>query len=189
MATDANVLAVIVKGGASFNLYDYVPFDYTDDQLLHSPVSIKNNKIIVPQISHYNFCYEVPVMAMYQGCTPGYWRNHADRWLGVAYTDDFDMTFGVDLFDPDITLGMAIKYPNLYGVFAFHAVAALLNSYGGVPNPDDGATVNYQYTTAEVIQMVQDAEAYGTFEAVKDMFAAANELGCPLSGTPAVQVP
>jgi hypothetical protein len=37
--------------------------------------------------------------------------------------------------------------------------------------------------------MVQDAVANGTIEATKNLFEAANELGCPLSGTPAVPVP
>jgi hypothetical protein len=67
-------------------------------------------------------------------------------------------------------------------------VAALLNSYGGVPNAD-GTTVAYPYTTAEVIQMVQDAVENDTPEETKDLFADANELGCPLSGTKANPVP
>jgi hypothetical protein len=131
-------------------------------------------------------CYEVEGGT--QGCTPGYWRNHVDRWVGAAHTDDFDTTFGVDLFSPDITLGDALKFPQTYGVFAFHATAALLNSYGGVPN-GDGTTVDYPYTTAEVISMVQYAVANDTINATKDLFAAANELGCPLSGTRADPVP
>jgi hypothetical protein len=177
-----NVLAFIIKGGPSYNLYDYVPYDYQDDQLLHAPVSVKGNKIIIPQISHYNLCYEV--QGGTDGCTPGYWRNHYDRWAGHASSDDFDATFGVDLFNPDATLGAVIASPQTYGTFAFHAVAALLNAAGGVPNAD-GTTVNYPYTTAEVIQIVQDAVASGDTESAKDLLAAANEAGCPLSGTAA----
>jgi hypothetical protein len=183
----AKVLAFIIKGGPSYNLYDYVPFNYSDDQLLHSPVTVnKKGTEQIPQISHYNVCYEVGGST--EGCTPGYWRNHADRWVGVSPTDDFDTTFGVDLFDPDVTLGWAI-WANGGGnnAFARHATAALLNAYGGVPN-GDGTTVAYPYTAAEVIQMVQDAVADGTIEATKDLFEDANELGCPLSGTSAVPV-
>jgi hypothetical protein len=182
---DVNLLAVIVKGGPSYNLYDYVPYSYDSDQLLHSPVSQKGNKTILPQISHYNVCYEV--VGGGEGCTPGYWRNHADRWVGVAPSDDFDATFGVDYFQPDVSLGTAISSPQTYGVFAFHAVAALLNSYGGVPNAD-GTAVSYPYSTSDVVSSVQDAVANGTTESAKDVFAAANELGCPLGGTAAVRV-
>jgi hypothetical protein len=79
---------------------------------------------------------------------------------------------------------MAIDNPDTYGAFAFHAVAALLNSTGGVPNKD-GTTVDYPYSTEEVIQMVQEAVTNGTIVATQDLFEAANELGCPLSGTAA----
>jgi hypothetical protein len=180
---NAKMLAFIVKGGPNYNVYNYVPYDYTSDSGLGAPFYKKS----YPQISHYNFCYQLDLPEGDQGCTPGYWRNHADRWLGVAPGDDFDATFGVELFDPNITLGQAISNPQTFGTFAFHAVAALLNSYGGVPN-GDGTTVDYPYTTAEVLQMVQDAVANGTIEETKDELAAANELGCPLSGTSAVKV-
>jgi hypothetical protein len=176
---NATVLAFIIKGGPSYHVYNYVGTGFEWDNELHSPLNKKN----VPAISHYNVCYALDEGD--QGCTPGYWRNHADRWIGVAPADDFDATFGVDLFNPDITLGQAIWLGGGgVNAFARHATAALLNAYGGVPNAD-GTTVAYPYTAAEVIQMVQDAVANGTIEATKDLFEAANELGCPLSGTPA----
>ena len=56
-----------------------------------------------------------------------------------------------------------------------HAVAALLNS----AHPD----VDFEFTTAEVITMVDDALASGsrtTILEVKDDLAAANESGCDL---------
>jgi hypothetical protein len=177
---NATVLAFIIKGGPNYHVYDYVGTGFDWDNGLHSPL----HKGKVPAISHYNTCY-TPEVGDDQGCTPGYWRNHADRWVGVAPTDDFDTIFGVDLFDPDITLGQAIWLGGGgNNAFARHATAALLNAYGGVPNAD-GTTVDYAYTVEEVIQMVQDAVADGTIEATKDLFAAANEAGCPLSGTPA----
>jgi hypothetical protein len=172
---NATVLAFIVKGGPNYHVYDYVNSGIDADSWLASPLQRRN----IPQISHYNGCYEVTPVD-FQGCTPGYWRNHYDRWLGYTAFDDFDTTFGVDWFSPDITLGMAINNPQTYGAFAFHAVAALLNSTGGVPN-SDGTTVDYPYTTAEVIALVQAGE----FQTLVD----ANELGCPLSGTRAVPVP
>jgi hypothetical protein len=186
----AKVVAVVVKGADAFNLYDYlthfgglnaIP---SSDSLLHSP--LKNGKI--PAISHYNFCYSPPPPSGgAEGCTPGYWRNHVDRWEGAATSDDFDATFGVDLFEPNITLGAAIwATGGGADALARHATAALLNSFGGVPNAD-GELVNYAYTTAEVIQMVQDAVANGTIDATKDLFDAANNAGCPLEGTNATK--
>ena len=185
-STDVEVLAFLIKGGPNFNLYDYEGSGITSDGNLHSPF---NNAGRIPGISHYHFCYEPAGDGT--GCTPGYWRNHADRWVGVSPGDDFDTTFGVDLFNPDITLGAAIALGGGgINALARHATAALLNAYGGVPNVggedcEDGATVSYPYSVAEVIQLVQDAVANGTIEETKDLFAAANEAGCPLCGTPA----
>jgi hypothetical protein len=184
-AEGVSVLGFIIKGGPTFHVYDYVGTGFDWDGELVSPAA-RNGR--VPQISHYNVCYEITAPDGDQGCTPGYWRNHADRWFGVAPSDDFDRLFGVDLFSPNINLGTAVSSPQTYGVFAFHAVAALLNAYGGVPNAD-GTTVSYPYSVAEVIDMVQAAAASGDFDATKDAFAAANELGCPLSGTRAISVP
>jgi hypothetical protein len=184
-ATDATVHAFILKGGPNFHVYDYTGEDPTlfSDSWLASPQHRRN----IPEISHYNVCY-TPEPGEGEGCTPGYWRNHADRWVGVAPGDDFDTTFGVDLFDPDITLGVAIWLTGGgVNAFARHATAALLNAYA-MDLGSNGQFVDYPYTVAEVIQMVQDAVADETIEETKDLFEAANELGCPLSGTPAVPV-
>ena len=103
-----------------------------------------------------------------EGCTPGYWRNHLDSWppTGLAPGDDFDTTFGVDFFNPDITLEQAV---NLGGggikKVARHGTAALLNAL----HPD----VNYPLTAAEVIALVQAGDV--------DTLVAFNELSdtCP----------
>lgn len=105
-------------------------------------------------------------------CTPGYWRTHFDRWPEPYMpSDDFDTTFGTDYFDADMTLGQAAwaRGGGLYRL-ARHGTAALLNAAHG--------DVDYPYTVAEVIAMVQAGEA--------DMLADANEeFDCPLGGTPA----
>jgi hypothetical protein len=184
-ATEANAtaLAFIIKGGPNYHVYNYVGSEPDADSWLASPL----NKKSIPQISHYNVCYTVDA-GDEQGCTPGYWRNHADRWVGVLPSADFDTTFGVDLFTPDVTLGWAIwAQGGGNNAFARHATAALLNAYAKADG-SDGQFVNYSYTVAEVIQMVQAAVANGTIVATKDLFDAANNLGCPLSGTRAVPV-
>jgi hypothetical protein len=210
-----SVLGVIVKGGPNFNLYDYQgadldPYPNHDNGLL-SPLN-KAGKL--PQISHYNVCYVKPVPPQeVQGCTRGYWGNHADRWAGVAPSDDFDATFGADLFSPNVTLGTAI---NLGGggtnQLAAQGISALLNAYGGTPNPGNGATVqNYAYSADVVKAMVKgavedyqaclvvansdgaitNAERNACLNAhvnpVASAFDAANNAGCPLSDTPAVK--
>lgn len=98
-----------------------------------------------------------------EGCTPGYWKNHLSNWP-VSPNLDFDATFGVSLFSPNITLGTAITLGG-GGVnkLARHGTAAYLNSFA----------VNSPYTTAQVIAYVQAGNA--------DVLAAANELGCPLN--------
>lgn len=110
-----------------------------------------------------------------QGCTPGYWRqdHHYDSWVGFSPNQDFEAVFGVNAsFDPD-SLGVAVQLGG-GGEFALarHAVAALLNS--------SNSGVSYTYSTAQVIAMVQQAYATGNFERIKNLFAAQNEMGCPL---------
>ncbi len=56
---------------------------------------------------------------------------------------------------------------------ARHAVAALLNA--------SSSDVDSDLTTAEVIDIVQDAVASGDFETAKNLLAASNESVCPLS--------
>lgn len=102
-----------------------------------------------------------------QGCTPGFWKNHLALWP-APYTPgtDFDTTFGTNYFTPDITLRTAL---NLGGggvnKLARHGTAALLNAASGI---------NYPYTVAQVIALVQGGVGNA------DTLAAANELGCPL---------
>jgi hypothetical protein len=103
------------------------------------------------------------------GCSPGYWRNHLERWPETPYAegDDFDTTFGVDLFDPDIDLVTAV---NLGGGdpndLARHATAALLSA--------SHADVAYPFTVGAVIAIVQAGDP-------DLLLPAANSLGCPIN--------
>jgi hypothetical protein len=102
-----------------------------------------------------------------EGCTPGYWKNHLGDWSPTGYSpaDDFDAAFGVDLFSPDITLDDAVNARG-GGVkkLARHGTAALLSA----AHPQ----VNYPFTVAEVIALVQAGDV--------DPLVAANELGCEI---------
>lgn len=183
----AEMLGIIVKGGPNFHVYDYVGSGLLADAWLQSPL---NRGGRIPEISHYNVCYVPPQDGFFDGCTPGYWRNHADRWDGVEPGDNFNEVFGVDLLGSTVTLGAAVKLTGGgTNALARHAVAALLNAYGGVPNAD-GTIVVYPYTVDQVIELVQQAAGEpGLIESTKNLLEAANELGCPLSGSPAKQVP
>lgn len=103
-----------------------------------------------------------------EGCSPGYFRNHFDAWPPTGYTpsDDFDTTFGVDYFNPNITLGQAIWLGG-GGVNALARLgtAALLSA----AHPD----VDFSLTVAEVIAIVQA----GNQSAIPDF----GELYCPLN--------
>jgi cysteine-rich repeat protein len=102
-----------------------------------------------------------------EGCTPGYWRNHFEDWPPTGYSpaDDFDTTFGVNLFLFEKTLGQAVWLGG-GGIrkLARHGTAALLSA----AHPD----VAYPYSVAEVIAFVQGGDA--------DPLVAANELGCEI---------
>ncbi len=106
------------------------------------------------------------------GCTPGFWKQlqHLPRWTGFAPTEIFSDVFGVG---PAITLFEAV---NLRGGgvnrLMAHAVAAILNA----SNPD----VDYAFSVAEIIALVQDAFATGEFRAAKNILVAENERGCPI---------
>ena len=118
-----------------------------------------------------------------EGCTPGYWKNHTESWVG---------------FTPDQTLGSVFTFPNaadplaaetLHDALSFkggpttedkqalllhHAVAGLLNASAGL---------DYQLSVKGVQNTVRRALAKhraAKYERVKNEFDAANNLGCPL---------
>jgi hypothetical protein len=137
-----------------------------------------------------------------EGCTPGFWKTHTDLWdagspdLTPNYdpTDDFYTEFGITIADggplPDtLTLEDALNLQG-GGIFALarHAAAALLNT---------DASIDYPYTTAQVIDIFRDGidastaippDSYTLNEALAAL-STANELGCPLgANTAAVPV-
>ena len=114
-----------------------------------------------------------------QGCTPGYWKNHTERWPSTGYStsQDFNTVFGVvgnpNAFNPSLTLLQAAKNGG-GGLNALgrHAVAALLSS---------SVLPNYGLTTTQVIQDVHDAIVSKSYEATKNLLAQLNMQGCPLN--------
>jgi hypothetical protein len=110
-----------------------------------------------------------------QGCTPGYWKqpHHFDSWMVYVPDDQFDDVFGVDAPGNKTLLESLRQGGGGYKALNRHAVAALLNSVNG--------DVDYLFTTADVIALVQEAYATGEFENIKNMLEEQNEAGCPLN--------
>jgi hypothetical protein len=110
-----------------------------------------------------------------EGCTPGFWKNHPEEWPApYDPSDEFDEVFGVVIAgDPTLTLGEALELGGGgENALARHAVAALLNAASG--------DVNFEFTVAEVINIVQEAIATGNIEEAKNELEAENETVCPL---------
>jgi hypothetical protein len=107
-----------------------------------------------------------------QGCTPGYWKNHTNAWIGLSPSQTLSSVFGpLPTKVASKTLLQALDFSNTSPVSGAqiyrHGVAALLNINAGL---------NYPYTTAQVIAMVQ---AGGNVNA--DLLDAANNAGCSLN--------
>jgi hypothetical protein len=121
--------------------------------------------------SHYR-----GVCVKYEGCTPGFWKqcHHLRYWTGYSPHQKFDGVFGVDAPCNKTLLQTLWTGGGGRRALGRHAVAALLNAAS-----DD---VNYKFTEAQVIGIVQWAYRTGNFEAAKDVLAEQNELGCDLGG-------
>jgi hypothetical protein len=119
-----------------------------------------------------------------EGCTPGFWKNHADvirfpgAWPLTGYepTDDLEDVFGIDLpseyDDWDLLEALNAGGGGLNALMR-HATAALLNA--AHPDLDYGIE-----PTEEIIELVQDAIAAGpdAYEDLKDIFEELNEAVC-----------
>lgn len=120
----------------------------------------------------------VPDNGGFQGCTPGYWRQpqHLDSWVNYSPEGLFEEVFLVSLprrVDGYTLLEAAWARGGQERALLRHATAALLNAN----NP----AVYYAYSEADVFAMVRSAFATGDYETWKNVFADANEAGCPLN--------
>jgi hypothetical protein len=107
-----------------------------------------------------------------QACSPGYWKqqHHYDSWVPTGYNpgDDFDTTFGVDFFRPNITLGQAAKSGGGLGKVARFGVSSLL----GAAHPG----VNFALTEQQVFALVQAQNG----DALSDLYSDSGN-SCPLN--------
>lgn len=117
-----------------------------------------------------------------EGCTPGYWKNHLDKWSGYNPESDFEgqLSLPDNTFDPNITLEEAL---NMKGGganrLARHGMAAFLNA--------SHPYIAFPLTVGQVIDILGEAaEAINsgnksTMNALIDILAGYNEFSedCP----------
>jgi hypothetical protein len=113
------------------------------------------------------------------GCTPGYWKNHTEDWVGFApdqlVSDVFSNagSLGSMTLLSALSAGGGSSLTAAKALLIHHAVAALLNS----THPD----VDYAFTTAQVIAWTSEALASTDRDAIlslKNLFDAENNRGC-----------
>ncbi|HLA15972.1 MAG TPA: hypothetical protein VJZ72_03635 [Candidatus Limnocylindrales bacterium] len=117
----------------------------------------------------------VAAVSAKNGCTPGYWKQsqHFDSWTSpYDPTDPFSGVFE-DAFPGKTLLQVLWLGGGDLNALGRHTVAALLNSAS--------PSVDYEYSTAQVIAWFNAAFPGGDYEGLKDTFAAANEAGCTLN--------
>jgi hypothetical protein len=110
------------------------------------------------------------------GCTPGYWKNHTNKWIGLIpemlWTDAFPCSgYELDLLTLEMIFDNTAKVPaSPIEQFGFHAVAALLNALSAL---DRGCTF---ISVAEVKQIVCDAYGTGLMNQVVEDLTIMNEF-------------
>jgi hypothetical protein len=127
-------------------------------------------KTDVPPTPTYTPVPPTNTPASFAGCTPGYWKNHLNKWPATGYSTGsiFNTVFGVNYFGDDYTLNDGIRQGGgQLRRAARHGTAALLNA----THPD----VSYPYSAAQVIALVQAGD-----ETSINFLEAANELGCSI---------
>jgi hypothetical protein len=121
-----------------------------------------------------------------QGCTPGYWKNHTNNWVGYATGAAISSVFNTAVNAAYASLGSKtlLQGLSLQGgstlsggaeILFRAAIAALLNA----SNPN----VAYPLTTAQIIADVNAALATGdraALIALATTLDGYNNLGCPI---------
>lgn len=127
-------------------------------------------------------CEPPPPPPPFQGCTPGYWKNHLDAWWYYSEPNDFPFDFPASLSElADDSLIDSLNYKGGSGLVAKArillraAVAAKANIVAGL---------NYPTGYNELINAVNVALASENEDqilALASQLDAWNNLGCPLN--------
>jgi hypothetical protein len=123
-----------------------------------------------------------------EGCTPGYWQNHVERWDGLN-GDDFTQTVRADM-SFNAVFGVDQSFSGLADTVTL--LDALLLGGGGLEALNRHAaaalasadSVCYPASVGEVIDLYRDAvdaiPGPETIASVHLLFEGYNQLGCPL---------
>ncbi|QDG50307.1 hypothetical protein FIV42_06040 [Persicimonas caeni] len=118
----------------------------------------------------------------FQGCTPGYWKNHLNDWCGYSPGATLGSVFDLSIYTSlsGISLEAALSLSggpsevDAAGLLLHHAVAALLNA----------CALDYPLTEAEIVSKVNAALASGERSDMLDLKdeldAINNQYPCPL---------
>ncbi len=125
-----------------------------------------------------------------EGCTPGYWKNHTESWVGTVYRPNRQLENVFDLPPTlaeygDLTLLQALSLRGGSGldgaaeILLRAATAAVLNA------AHEGVAYPYRrFTQFMIITKVNSALASGDRSQILSLAETldeANNLGCPLS--------
>jgi hypothetical protein len=107
------------------------------------------------------------------GCTPGYWKQsqHFDSYPAGITPSTLLSAVGINSSVSFLT-ALSTTGGGLNALLR-HGAAAYLNAAS--------TGVDYDLTTAEVVELVNDAIASGDYESAKDVLEGFNEQGCPLN--------
>ncbi len=124
-----------------------------------------------------------------EGCTPGYWKNHPERWDGVG-SDDFTSTITHQLSFNAVLGVTQAQSGKADGVTLLQAASTgggglrALGRHTSAALADADTTILYPMDLATVIGLYRDAVGADagpeTVQSVHHMFKHANEAGCPL---------
>jgi hypothetical protein len=135
-------------------------------------VIFNENNVMVAQLQAGGISHKWTVTctppAVVEACTPGYWRNHPESWVGYDPNASFNATFSVNYFDPNFTL-MQAAWAGGGGLnkVARFGVAALLSA----THPD----LNFALSPEQAIALVQA----GNGDGLSSYFPA--DAVCPLN--------
>jgi hypothetical protein len=124
-----------------------------------------------------------------EGCTPGYWKNHLNRWDGDGVDDATTVIHAADGFNA--TLGVTPAQSNLPdSATLFDALQigggqlTALNRHTAAALASSDAGICYRFSTDEVVSIYRDGvgadDGPETIDSAKDLLESANEAGCPL---------
>jgi hypothetical protein len=126
----------------------------------------------------------VTVVAGDDGCTPGFWKNHPEDWVGYSPTqlvgsvfDDVPPSLGGATLLQALSFGGGSGTEGAARILLRAGVAALLNA----AHPE----VSYLLSTAQVIDEVSEALASGSRDTILDLadrLDRANNAGCTVDG-------